>query len=231
MGSWEEQQSQAEYPGCPWDPKRIFYRRHWEDSGAILQPLQPLLICKQPLSHHVFCKTHQPVRSMTESSTSSFYRVSCDRHGASASKTWVSLVGKVPPGCRARLRAVAATMLLSISCKKISGLMGSIRGYGLTTWVHVLAVPVSSLLSHQLLTSQWGKGYKIKRVHFSKSALKSAMVQQNTSIYLGGSSSSPSKQAVVTKKWFLYFKMHLSLNKLFYHEYSSLLWDTNRRNF
>lgn len=58
MGSWEEQQSQAEYPGCPWDPKRIFYRRHWEDSGATLQPLQLLLICKQPLSHHVFCKTH-----------------------------------------------------------------------------------------------------------------------------------------------------------------------------
>lgn len=47
-----------------------------------------------PQSSHVLQNTHQPVRNMTESSTSSLYRVSHDMHGASAGKGWRALLAR-----------------------------------------------------------------------------------------------------------------------------------------
>lgn len=79
-----------------------------------------------PQSSCILQNTHQPVRSMTESSTNSFHRVSHDMPGASASERWASPVGKVPPDCRAK--HVTVVMLLSSSCKNTSALMESVRG-------------------------------------------------------------------------------------------------------
>lgn len=86
-----------------------------------------------PRSSCILQNTHQPVRSITESSTNSFHRVSHDMHGASASERWASPIGKVPPDCRAK--HVTVVTLLPSSCKNTSALMhqgiGSCPGLGL----------------------------------------------------------------------------------------------------
>lgn len=183
------------------------------------KPLQLLLSPLQtaPRSSHILQKTHQPVWSMTEHTTSSFCRGSQIYMEPLQVKGTRSL-----PGCRAGLWHVTTTTLLAISCRNtpwIDGKHQELEVIDLDScprWAcfsfaksFALDFPVEEGVQDHVRAFLW------------KCSEKCSGSTQRIDLFWGAQStpsSSPSKQAAVSKKWFLYFKMHLSLNKLFYHE-------------
>lgn len=126
-------QSQAESPGWSLRPRRVFGRKYLGGFWSCLlaaKSASQLQITLQSLC--ILQNAHRPAKSMTESSTNSFYRVSHVAHGASASKGQWDLVARSLLSLSWLQGSTwAMTTLFPISCRNTSRLMGSSNSWEL----------------------------------------------------------------------------------------------------